>query len=114
MQKCIKYMDGIEWTELPYSDETLVTELRKRIDGVKANEISMWFCENETSGTIYVSIQNQQIVKGTIKIIAHDTLYLHNIYLESENWRDNLKEYQREKNIIKRNFPLLKVSSNFR
>lgn len=115
MEKCIRYIDGVEWVELPYSDETLVTELKKRVGNVGANTISMWFSENKKNhGTIYVSIQNLDVTNNYRKIVNHDTLYLHDICLETENWKDNLREYQREKGVIKRNFPLLKVTSNFR
>ena len=80
-----------------------------------ANTISMWFCENAHNiGTIFVSIQKRQEDNESHKIVAHDSLDLHDIHLDMENWKDNLKEYQREKGVIKRNFPLLKVTSNFR
>lgn len=115
MRKCIKYMDGLEWVEQPYSDETLVNELKKRVETVGANTISMWFCENAHNiGTIYISIQKRQEETKNNKIVAHDTLDLHDIHLDTENWKDNLKEYQREKRLIKRSFPSLKVTSNFR
>ena len=115
MKTNIKYMNGVEWVELPYSDETLINELQKKVDAVGANTISMWFCETANNiGTIYVSIQNRQAENDITKIATHDTMYLHDIYLDKENWKDNLKEYQREKRVIKNYFPLIKVTSNFR
>lgn len=115
MRKCIRYMDGVEWINVPYSDETLIAEIQMRVEAIRANVISLWFCECENNhGSIYVSIQNVRSVNENCKILSHDTLYLHDIDLTEESWKSNLREYQREKQLIKRTFPLLKVTSNFR
>lgn len=111
----ISYIDGMETIDIPYSDKRLISEIAKRIKNGNANNIEMWFCQNsEDYGTVFVNICNKQMENGHIKAVASSVLYLHEIHLTEENFKDNLKEYQREKRLIKKSFPNVKVSSNFR
>lgn len=115
MKRQISYLDGLEMIDIPYSDKSLISEIAARINKIQANEIKMFFCQNsEEYGTVFVSICSMQPKGEYIKPIAIEALYLHEIHLTEENFKDNLREYQREKRLIERSFPKIKVSSNFR
>lgn len=115
MKMKISYIDGLEIVDIPYSDNKLISEITNRVKIVNANKIEMFFCQNSDEyGTIFVNICNMQLNDGYIKPITSDVLYLHEIHLTEENFKDNLREYQREKRLIKKCFPNIIVSSNFR
>lgn len=115
MEKIIRYMESSDWEEIPYADSTLIKEIKKRVEKTSANFIEMHFCETELNrGTIMVNIMNVNSDFIYPVLSASASIYLHDINLEAEKWGDNLSEYQREKKLIKRAFPGLKVSSNFR
>lgn len=114
MKMQISYIDNeLERIELPYSDEILITEIEKRITKVNANEIEMHFCQdNDRYGSIFVSIYKRN--NGRVSMNGCAALNLHRIDLEEDTFKSNLKEYQREKRLIQKYFPNIKVSSNFR
>ena len=115
MKWVIKYMEDLEWKKLSYSDAALVKEIQKRVKQTEANRIEMHFCEEKhNQGTVMVCIMHIDNHLQMPKLTASSTICLHEINLESENWKDNLSEFQREKRILQRAFPRLKVSSNFR
>lgn len=115
MKKLISYMDGLETVEMPYFDKDLISEVSARIEKIHANEIKLSFCQtSDDYGTVFVSICNMKLHDGYMKPVASEVLCLHEIHLTEESFKDYLPEFQREKNVLKRAFPNMKVSSSFR
>jgi hypothetical protein len=111
MNKTITYFStGVSIEEIEYSDEDLITlikKLSKRIDGF--NSISMWFMQkDELNGCIAIDIGTEEIKLGN-----HMTLNVYDFNLLEENFSNYVTEAQRIKGMLKRNFPEIKVTSNF-
>lgn len=115
MEKIIKFTESSDLEEIPYTDSALIEEIEKRVERTSANTIEMHFCEMEGNrGCIIVNIMdvNNDYVYPVLNASA--SIHLHNINLDAEGWKDNMDEFQREKKLIKKAFPNVKVSSNFR
>lgn len=112
MIKQIAWLDGLEREIIGYSDKALVDTIRSKAQNVDAfDRIAMWFCEeDELYGCVWISISSSaNPFMGNM-----ETIYLHKIFLQEEEFHDVLKECQRVKRMLERNFPDTKVTSNFR
>ena len=113
MKKCIRYLDGVNSVEIEYSDENLINHIKSIIDTVpNCNQICMTF--NSTpfnKGEVFVGLSN---TLNTSVYKKYAAFCLHYINLEEETWSDCVPECQREKRVIQKAFPNVKVISNFR
>jgi len=102
-----------------YSDEELLRMVKECIDEApNVNEISINIFEDEYTEYIFIDILHR-LEDGKINMDEHKYFEAHRTnkidmterFLYGDYF---LKELQREKNLIKRNFPHIKVTSDFR
>ncbi len=95
--------------EQEYTDEKFIERIRTILAmHPEYTNIEFMFWENENHiGTVAVTIGIKPWRMETSM-----TERLHIINLEQESFKDCVKEIQREKALIKRTFPQIKVSSN--
>lgn len=105
------FSDGIEKKSVEYSDQALIKiikNLSKIIIGFST--ISMWFSQDdEIHGSIAIDIGEKEC-----KLNNHKTIYVFEINLMEENFSDYVREGQRLKKLLKKNFKSQTVTSNFR
>jgi hypothetical protein len=111
MKKTITWFSiGISVKEIEYSDEELVALIKRFSKEINDfNTISMWFMQkDELNGCIAIDIGTEEIKLGN-----HMTLNVYDFNLLEENFSNYVTEAQRIKGMLKRNFPEIKVTSNF-
>lgn len=104
------FKDNKEISE-QYSDSRLIALIKEKSRSINGfSNVYMWFAESENSkGTIMVDISSQQIRLGN-----HEVINIYEIDLSKETFSDYVKEGQRIKRLVKKMFPDITVSSNFR
>lgn len=111
MIKQIHYYSGLDEVTEDYSDELLIESIKKIADSSRRtmHRIMMESMEYDyNEGRVYVYICDEH------SPFAGMTLHKINLVEESLQNKENLKEFQREKKVLQKAFPNVKVSSNFR
>lgn len=99
--------------EIPYTDKDLRECIRLLSEQVtNFSKIFMIFSQkNENTGEVLLYLQPPTMFGANGNF---QCLHLHEINLLEENWSDCIKECQREKAMLRRYFPAIQVTSNFR
>lgn len=111
MIKQIHYYLGLDEISEEYSDNLLIESIKNIAKSCTRTmkRIVMESMEYDyDEGRVYVYICDDQ------SPFAGMTLHKINLLEESLQNKDNLKEFQREKKVLQKAFPNVKVSSNFR
>ncbi len=105
------FLDGVKQAEASYSDKTLISVIQE--ESKKINyfvQISLWFMESENDhGCIAIDISEEDC-----KLDNHKMLTVYIFDLTKQNFSDYVKEGQRIKQLIQKNFPSIRITSNFR
>lgn len=111
MVKQIHYYLGLDEISKEYSDDLLIESIKNIAKSSRRTmkKIVMESLEYDyDEGRVFVYICDDQ------SPFAGMTLHKINLLEESLQNKDNLKEFQREKKVLQKAFPNVKVTSNFR
>ena len=113
MDKNIKYWRQYnEQVEIEYTDEDLIKTVQCLSSEMKSfANIGIVFCNRDERYAEVLVYLYDYTLKG---MSNQRTFCMHDIDLEEEHPADCIKEIQREKRILQKAFPNIKVSSNLR